>query len=37
MTDEQLAQMLDVHVDIVRKALANLEAKGLITRSVKHK
>lgn len=33
MTAEELAQRLDVHIDVIKKALASLEAKGLITKS----
>jgi Mn-dependent DtxR family transcriptional regulator len=30
MTAERLAQMLDVHVDVVIEALKRLEEKGLV-------
>lgn len=33
MTAEQLAQHLDVSVEVIKKALASLEAKGLIAKS----
>lgn len=33
MSDEQLAAHLDVSLEVIRKALASLEAKGLITKS----
>ena len=30
LTAEELAQRLDIHVDIVKKALVSLQSKGLV-------
>ena len=30
LTAEDLAQRLDVHVDIIKRSLASLQAKGLV-------